>query len=263
MNNNKRVLITGGTGDLGKALTPMLQKAGYNVRITSRRPAPADKNLDFEWYQMDLISGEGMAEAMADVDIVIHAASSPFKDVQRVDVEGTRRLLEAGEKAGINHFVYISIVGIDKIPFSYYQAKLAAEKIIEQSNIPWSIQRATQFHSLVDIAMSGLTKLPLVTFLPFNFKIQPISTEEVASRLVEVVQNGPSGHLPDIAGPKVQRAAELAKTWLKASGKRRIMLPLPLFGKTAESFRKGLNTAPSNHYGQITFSEWINTKYSQ
>ncbi len=262
MNNDKRVLITGGTGDLGKALIPRLQKAGYAVRITSRRPAPADKNLDIEWYQVNLISGEGIAEAMANVDTVIHAASSPFKDVRQVDVEGTRRLLEASEKAGIDHFVYISIVGIDKIPFGYYQAKLAAEKIIEQSNVPWTIQRATQFHNLVDIVMSGLTKLPLVTFLPFNFKIQPISTEEVANRLIEIVQNGPSGHMPDIAGPKVQRAAELAKTWLKANGKRRIMLPLPLFGKTAEGFRQGLNTAPANHYGQITFSDWINEKYS-
>lgn len=262
MSNKNRVLITGGTGGLGQALVPRLQTAGYQVRITSRRPAPADKDPDIEWAQVNLLNGEGMAEALSGVHTVIHAASSPFKDVWEVDVEGTRRLIEAAETADIDHFLYISIVGIDKIPFNYYKAKLAAEKIIERSNIPWSILRATQFHSLVDMALEGLTKLPLITFLPFNFKIQPISTGEVADRMVEIVQMGPSGRLPDIAGPKVQRTAELAKAWLRARDKRRIMLPLPIPGETASGFRHGLNTAPSNPYGRVTFSQWLTQKYS-
>lgn len=262
MNKNNRVLITGGTGGLGQALTPRLQKAGYQVRITSRRPAPADKAPDLEWAQVNIISGEGMNAALEDVDSVIHAASSPFRNTQEVDVEGTRRVVEAAETAGIDHFIYISIVGVDKIPFSYYKAKWAAEKIVEQCAIPWSILRATQFHSLIDMALGGLSKLPLVTFLPFSFKFQLIDVGEVADRLVENVQAGPGGRLPDIGGPKVQRAAELAKIWLRARGQRRLMLPLPLFGKTAAAFKQGLNTTPSNRYGRITFSEWLNKIYS-
>jgi uncharacterized protein YbjT (DUF2867 family) len=259
--NTNRVLITGGTGGLGQALVPRLQKAGYKVRITSRRAAPANKDSEIEWAQVNLTTGEGMAEAMAGVHTIIHAASSPFKDRQQVDVEGTRRLLEAGEKAGIEHFIYISIVGVDKIPFGYYQAKWTAEKIIEESPVPWSILRATQFHTLMDIALEGLTKLPLVAFLPLNFKFQLIEIGEVADCLVESVKAGPSGRLPDIGGPKVQKAGDLAKAWLRAKGKRRLVLPLPLFGKTAKGFRQGLNTVPSNPYGRITFSEWLNQKY--
>ncbi len=260
--NQNRVLITGGTGELGQALIPRLQTAGYQVRITSRRPAPAEKTADVEWAQVDMVTGEGMAEAMAGVNTVIHAASSPFKDLQMVDVEGTGRLLEAGQRAGIDHFLYISIVGVDKIPYRYYQAKLAAEKVIEQSPVPWSILRATQFHSLIDMVLEGLTKLPLVAFLPLNFKFQVIDTGEVADCLVESVQAGPNGRLADIGGPQVFTAADLAKAWLKARGKRRLMLPLPLFGKTASGFKQGLNTVPENRFGRITFSEWLNRKYS-
>jgi uncharacterized protein YbjT (DUF2867 family) len=260
-NNIKRVLITGGTGDLGQALTPRLQTAGYQVRITSRRPAPADKDPAIEWAQVNFLTGEGMTEAVAGVHTIIHAASSPFKNVWEIDVEGTRRLVAAAETAGIEHFLYISIVGIDKIPYRYYEAKLAAEKIIEQSSVPWSILRATQFYNLIDMVLEGLTKLPLIAFVPFNLKIQPIETGEVADRMVASIEAGPGGHLPDIAGPKVQRTAELARAWLKARGRRRLMLPLPLFGKTATGFRQGLNTAPSNAYGRITFSEWLERKY--
>jgi uncharacterized protein YbjT (DUF2867 family) len=261
-NNNKRVLITGGSGGLGQALIPKLQKAGYRVRITSRRPAPANKTADIEWAQVNLLTGEGLDEAMTDVHTVIHAASSPFKNTQEVDIEGTRQLLAAAEKAAISHFLYISIVGVDKIPFGYYQAKFAAEKAIEQSAVHWSILRATQFHTLIDMTLEGLTRLPLIAFLPVNFKFQPIETDEVADRMVESVQAGPQGRLPDIAGPKVQQASDLAKAWLKVRGRKRLILPLPLFGKTAAGFKQGFNTAPSNPYGRITFNEWLSQKYA-
>lgn len=260
-NNTKRVLITGGTGDLGQALTPRLQTAGYQVRITSRGPAPAGKDPNLEWAQVNFLTGEGMAESVESVHTIIHAATSPFQNPQEVDVDGTRRLLETAAAAGVAHFIYISIVGIDKIGYSYYKYKLAAEKIIEQSSVPWSILRATQFHRLVDRAMEGFTKMPLVVFLPFNFKFQLLDTGEAADCLVESVKAGPGGRLPDIGGPKVQRAAELAKIWLRARGKRRLMLPLPLFGETAAAFRQGLNTVPSNPYGRITFSEWLEQTY--
>ncbi|MFZ0543925.1 MAG: hypothetical protein WAM60_00710 [Candidatus Promineifilaceae bacterium] len=107
-----------------------------------------------------------------------------------------------------------------------------------------------------------MARLPLVGFFPLHFKLQPIDTGEVADRLVECVQAGAGGHLPDIGGPKVHDSAELAKAWLKARGEQRLMVPVPLFGKTAAGFRQGFNTVPSNLYGQITFSEWLEQKYS-
>jgi uncharacterized protein YbjT (DUF2867 family) len=258
----KRVLITGGTGDLGQALVPRLQSAGYTVRITSRRSPPADKEPSIEWAQVNLVTGEGTAEAMTGVGTVIHAASSPFKDTYVVDVEGTRRLLAAAEKASVGHFLYISIVGIDHIPYKYYQSKLAAEKVIEESKgVPWSILRATQFHNLADMVLQGLAKFPIILFPLSDFQFQLIDTGEVAGRMVESIQAGPGQHLPDIGGPKVQRGSELARAWLKARKMRRLIVPLPLFGQVAAGFRQGLNTVPENPYGRITWAEWLQQKY--
>src|SRR3990172_11470166 len=110
-----RVLITGGTGVLGRELAPRLAQAGYTVRVMSRRAARAE-GVQTEWAQAQIETGEGLAGAVAGVDAIVHCASRPFRRTRGVDVEGTRRLLEAAKAASVSHFVYISIVGIDRIP---------------------------------------------------------------------------------------------------------------------------------------------------
>src|SRR3990172_1724379 len=142
-----RVLITGGPGVLGREVAPRLATAGYTVRVVSRRAAPAE-GAPTEWAQAQIETGEGLA--VAGVDVIVHCASSPFRRTRVVDVEGTRRLLEAAKAASVPHFVYISIVGIDRIPLPYYKAKLAAERLIEESGAPYSIQWAPQFFTLLD-----------------------------------------------------------------------------------------------------------------
>src|SRR3990170_5638680 len=144
-----RVLITGGTGVLGRELVPRLAAAGYSVRVVSRRAAPAE-GAPAEWARAQIATGEGLAEAVAGVDVIVHCASSPFRRTREVDVEGTRRLLERAREAGVAHFVYISIVGVDLIPLGYYKHKLAAERLIEESGVPYSILRAPQFFTLID-----------------------------------------------------------------------------------------------------------------
>src|SRR3990170_4557130 len=254
-----RVLITGGTGVLGRELVPRLAAAGYSVRVVSRRAAPAE-GAPTEWAQAQIETGEGLAEAVACVDVIVHCASSPFRRTREVDVEGTRRLLEVAKAAGVSHFLYISIVGIDRIPLPYYKAKLAAERLIEESAVPYSIQRAPQFHTLVDEVMRNLLRLP-IGFYPAGFKFQPIDPGEVAERIVQQVEAGPGGRLPDIAGPEVRSAGELARAWLKARGRRRLLLPLPLFGKVAGGFRAGYNCAPDSKYGRITWAEWLSRRH--
>src|SRR3990172_6438701 len=150
------ILVTGGSGGLGSELVPRLAAAGHTVRVLSRRPRPPSTNT--EWAQGDLATGEGLAEAVSGVDAVIHAATSPFRRTRQTDVEGTRRLLDAAGAAGEPHFFYISIVGIDRIPLPYYKAKLAAEKLVEESAIPYTILRATQFHSLIDRFLRPLAR---------------------------------------------------------------------------------------------------------
>ncbi|MDP2676024.1 MAG: NAD(P)H-binding protein [Dehalococcoidia bacterium] len=254
-----RVLITGGTGVLGRELVPRLAAAGHGVRVMSRRAAPAE-GAPAEWAQAQIGTGEGLAEAVAGVAVIVHAASSPFRRTREVDVEGTRRLLEAAKAAGVSHFVYISIVGIDRIPLPYYKHKLAAEKLIEESGVPYSVLRAPQFFTLMDEILGNLLRFPVGVY-PAGFKFQPIDPGEVAERIVQQAEAGPGGRLPEIAGPEVRSAVELARVWLKARGKRRLLVPLPLFGKVAGAYRAGYNCAPESKYGRITWAEWLSRRY--
>jgi len=198
---------------------------------------------------------------MQDVDVIVHAASSPFRHTQQIDVDGTRRLLERARASTVSHIVYISIVGIDRIPFPYYKYKLAAEELVQRSGIPWSILRATQFHYLLDLILQAATKFPLVTTLPTDLHFQSVAESEVAHRLHEIVQVGPGGRLPDMGGPEVHTMGELAQSWLSLRGMRQAVIPLWLPGKSAQGFRRGYNTCPQQTVGKITWAEWVQQKY--
>jgi uncharacterized protein YbjT (DUF2867 family) len=188
------------------------------------------------------------------MDVVIHLAA---KGTYTVDVEGTRRLVEAARAAQVSHLVFMSIVGIDRVPWAGGKAKLASEDRISHSGIPWSILRATQFHYGMDFLLNILTRLPLVALVPTDLQLQPVAEEEVAGRLVEIVQAGPSGRLPDMGGPQVYTSGELAQIWLRQRGIRRAILPLPLLGKTARALRQGGNTCPQQATGTISWEAWL------
>ena len=255
-----RVLITGGTGVLGSELLPRFVGAGYTVRVMSRRGSPPDADPGIEWAQAELQTGSGLAEAVSGADVIVHAASSPFRRTEAVDVAGTARLLEQARGAGVSHFMYISIVGIDRIPLGYYKRKLAAESRVEQSGVPWSTLRATQFHTLIDMQLRVLLRFPIV-LAPTDFRFQPIDPGDVADRLRECVAKGAAGHLPDLGGPEVNTLGELAQTWAEIRGLRRRVVRLPLPGKIAAGFRQGLNTTPEGKYGKITWTDWVRGRY--
>ena len=256
-----RVLITGGTGMLGRELRSRLLAKGYGVRIMSRRAPRSGEGAGVEWAQASLEKGVSLAEAVNGAEVVIHAASSPAN--RRVDVDGTARLLDQARAAGVHHFIYISIVGIDQIGYSYYQHKLAAERLIEASGLSWSILRATQFHYLVDKLLHMLTRLPLA-FIPAGWQFQSISAADVAEQLVAAVRQGPgkNGRLPDIGGPELLRLDDMARSWLTMRNMRRLIVPVPIPGKLSAGFRQGLNTVPHNPAGRTTWAAWLTARYA-
>lgn len=255
-----RVLITGGTGVLGSELVPRFVDAGYTVRVMSRRGPPPDADPKIEWARASLETGEGLAEAVAGADVIVHAASSPFRRTEAVDVQGTERLLGQARGVGVSHFLYVSIVGIDRIPLGYYKRKLAAEARVEQAGVPWSILRATQFHTLIDMQLRALLRFPL-GLVPTDFRFQPIDPGEVADRLAEYAAREPAGRLPDLGGPEVQTLGELARAWAEIRGLRRRIMRLPLPGNVAAGFRQGFNTTPEGKYGQVTWADWVSGRY--
>jgi len=228
----------------------------------SRKRQPPNILSTTEWAQADLETGQGIADAVTGIDVVVHAASSPFKHTRRIDVDGTRLLLEQALAAGVTHVIYISIVGVDRIQYAYYRAKLVAEALVQNSGLPWSLLRATQFHYLVDLFFQAVIKLPLVTLLPTDLQCQSIAEREVASRLCELVAAGPRGRLPDLGGPEVLTAGEMMYSWLKLRRLHRRVLPLHVPGTVAQGFRCGYNTCPDQSvHGRITWTEWVQSKY--
>jgi uncharacterized protein YbjT (DUF2867 family) len=134
------VLVTGATGRLGQRLLGPLQAAGHSVRQMSRRGTGPGG------VRGDLATGFDLRTAVAGAELVVHAASDPRGDPWQVDVAGTRRLVEAVDRDRLRHLVYISIVGVDKIPYGYYRAKFAAEQVLLASGLPVTLLRVTQFH---------------------------------------------------------------------------------------------------------------------
>ncbi|WP_254831360.1 SDR family oxidoreductase [Haloglomus salinum] len=257
MSQPHRTLVTGGTGTLGQTLVPRLQEAGHTVRATSRSARSGD---DVEWAQMDLADGTGIRDAVAGVDVIIHTASDPLGDTEAVDIEGTKRLLDAAAEAGVSNFVYISIVGIENIPYSYYEAELEAERAIESSDVPSTILRATQFHPFVDEMLGMVTRLP-VWLLPTEMRIQPVDTGVVADRLVELATTEASGRPDPVGGPEVRTVGDLATAYREARGSWRPVVRLPIPTATFARFREGAATCPDHAVGSVTWEEWLETEY--
>jgi uncharacterized protein YbjT (DUF2867 family) len=246
------ILVTGGTGTLGRQVVPRLRSAGHDVRVLSRHPRPAAGGV--ELVAGDLGTGEGVQAAVEGTEIIMHLASSI-----RGDEAKARQLVEAAARAGTRHLVFISVVGADKI--GYFASKLAAEQVIAGSGLPWTTLRATQFHDLVLLIVRQLAKLPVVP-VPAGWRVQPIDPGEVADRLVELALDRPAGLVPDLGGPRIYELAELARSYLRARGRHRPILPVPLPGRAARAYRAGANLAPDRAVGRRTWEEFLAERVS-
>jgi uncharacterized protein YbjT (DUF2867 family) len=140
--------------------------------------------------------------------------------------------------------------------FGYFASKRAAEKVVEDSGLPWTTLRATQFHDLILTVAQQMGKLPVVP-IPAGFRFQPVDADEVAARLVELSLGEPSGLVPDMGGPRVYGAADLLRAYLRATKRRRPIVPVWLPGKAARAFRDGANLAPEQAVGHRTWEEFL------
>jgi uncharacterized protein YbjT (DUF2867 family) len=236
------VLLTGGTGRLGRHVAAALRSRSIDPRILSRRPGDGH-------VVADLATGDGLAAALEGVDTVLHLATSRSKDIAQ-----TRRLLDAmaGSPA---HLIFISIVGVDRIPYGYYRDKVASEKAIEASGLPHTIIRVTQFHGFVNEVLEAQRRLPVTVILPVS--AQTIHMPEVAERLADLVQAGPSGRVADLGGPEQLTLREYARQWQAARGVRRPILALRIPGKAMAAFRAGHHMSGLPGAGRVTYREFL------
>jgi uncharacterized protein YbjT (DUF2867 family) len=242
-----RVLVTGGTGTLGRAVVPALRDRGFDVRILSRRAESEPGRV-----VGDLTTAAGLDRALTGVDLVVHAATANGRE----DVTQTRNLL-AAMHAG-QHILATSIVGIDRIPLPYYRAKLEVERQIEASPIPSTIQRATQFHDLVARIFGMQRRLPVL--VAPDFRVQPIDVRDVAARLADLAAAPPLGRAEDLGGPAVREFRELADAWRSARDSRQRIVPLRVPGKIFAGYRSGAHLTPEHADGRISFEEYLATR---
>ena len=268
--NDSPIVVTGGTGTLGRLVVAGLLEAGRNVRVLSRgiRVVPDEftgSGRGVDLMTADLASGDGVDDAVRGAEIIVHLAGTA-----KGDEDKALHLVDAASRSGAKHLVYISVVGDERIPvvsgidramFGYFASKLAAERAIADSGVPWTTLHATQLYDLTLVTVQALAKLPVIP-VPGGFKFQPIDGREVADRLVGLALGAPAGLVPDMAGPRVYPMAELVRSYLRAVGKRRLLIPVWIPGGAARAIREGANLAPDRAVGRVTWEEFLAARVS-
>jgi uncharacterized protein YbjT (DUF2867 family) len=203
-----KVVVMGGSGLIGKKLVARLRERGHDAASAS--PSSG----------VNAVSGEGLADALVDTDVVVDVTNSPsFEDAAVMEFfdKSTRNLLAAEANAGVGHHVALSIVGADDIPDSgYMRAKVAQEKLIQSSGLPYSILRATQFFEFIGPIIAQFPADGQTVRAPSAF-IQPILSDDVADALADIAVAAPANGIIDLAGPERFRFDDISRHFLSVT----------------------------------------------
>jgi len=211
---------------------------------------------------VDLVAGTGLADALAGADAVIDVAAQQAQSGAKSRAffgAVTRNLLAAEVATGVRHHVALSIIGATRAPHGYYAGKALQEQLVEAAEVPWTLLRTTQFFEFPEQMLHHTTFGP-VAMIPAA-RSQPIAAREVAHRLIELATDAPAGHARDLAGPREERLADLARRWLAASGRTTRVVELPMPGGFGRALRDGtvLPAPGAADLASETFDEWLAT----
>lgn len=242
-----RIAVAGGTGVVGRHTVDAVRAGGHEAVVLSRS------------HGVDLVTGRGLDAGLDGADAVIDVASiETLKASAAIEffTAATGNLVSAAGDAGVGHVVLLSIVGIDRIPYDYYAGKVAQEKVVQASRVPWTILRATQFHEFAE-QMFERAKLGPLHLAP-NARTQPVSAREVGERLAALAAEGPQGRVRDLAGPREERLADMIRAFARREGYRGWIPALNVPGPQMAGMRAGLALpGPDADLGRQTFAEWL------
>jgi len=253
-NERSKIVVIGGTGLIGSKVVTKLGERGYEVVAASPNSG------------VNTLTGAGLAEVLEGASVVIDVSNSPsFEDAAVMEFfqTSTRNLLSYEAAAGVGHHVALSVVGSDRLPDSgYLRAKVAQEKLIKESSIPYSIVRATQFFEflkrIADSATEGNTvRLPSVGF-------QPLAADDVASVVAEVAIGSPLNGTVEVAGPEQFRFDEFISRGLSARKDLREVIADPharYFG--TELSERSLVPSDGALLGETRFEDWLGQSAGQ
>ncbi|MFE3151432.1 SDR family oxidoreductase [Streptomyces sp. NPDC059218] len=240
-----KVAVIGGTGLIGSQVVKKLNAAGHEA-------VPHAQSTG-----VDVISGQGLDEAVAGADVVVNLTNSPtFDEASPAFFRASMdNLLAAAGRGGVGHFVVLSIVGTDRVPeLDYYRAKALQEDILAAGPIPYSIVRATQFMEFIDAVMSWTTDGDTVR-LPAT-PIQPIAAEDVADAVAEVAAGAPLNGIRNIGGPEVFGLDELGRITLSRKGDGRTVVTDPTAGMFA-AVKGDVLTDKNAHLAPTHYADWL------
>ncbi|MFE2972674.1 SDR family oxidoreductase [Streptomyces sp. NPDC059340] len=240
-----KIAVIGGTGLIGSQVVKNLTAAGYEAVPHSQSTG------------VDVISGQGLDEAVAGAEVVVNLTNSPTFDEASPTFFQTSmdNLLAAARKAGVGHFVILSIVGTDQVPeLDYYRAKTLQENILAAGPIPYSIVRATQFMDFMDAVLSWTADDSTVR-LPAT-PIQPIASKDVADAVADVAAGAPLNGIHNIAGPDIFTLDELGRITLSHKGDHRTVVTDPTAGMFAV-VKGDVLTDKDAHLAPIRYTDWL------
>jgi uncharacterized protein YbjT (DUF2867 family) len=242
-----KIVVIGGSGLIGKKLIPLLKERGHEA--VSASPSSG----------VNTLTGEGLAETLADAQVVVDVSNSPsWADdaVMEFFDTSTRNLLAAEAAAGVGHHIALSVVGADRMLDSgYMRAKVNQEKLIEAGGVPYSIVRATQFFEFVDAVLSWTADENTVR-LPAT-PVQPMASADVAQAVAEVSVGAPLQGTRNVAGPEVFTLDELGKITLAARGDHRTVVTDPTAGMFAAAPGNALIAPDGAVIAKTTYREWL------
>ncbi|MER6733247.1 SDR family oxidoreductase [Streptomyces puniciscabiei] len=238
--------VVGGTGLIGSRVVENLNAAGHQAVPHSLSTG------------VDIITGEGLDAAVAGADVVVNLTNSPTFDDASLAFFRTSmdNLLAASEKAGVGHFVILSIVGVDQVPeLDYYRAKVLQEDILKAGPVPYSIVRATQFMEFMDATLAMTAEGDTVR-LP-RTPIQPIAAADVAGIVAEVAAGSPLNGAIDIAGPDVYALDELGRLTLTAKGDARSVVTDDSAGMFAAVHGDAITAPNGARIAPTHYTDWL------
>lgn len=252
------VLVAGGTGTAGGAAVAELAGRGHTVRVLTRRVPPELPSCAVH-TPGDLMTGAGLADALAGVDVVVSAVDGRTKATRPVFTDGARNLVAAAGTAGVRRAVLLSIVGVDRLSFSYYAAIAEQERIWAASDVDTTIVRSTQFHTLLSAVFAGAARFGVLPAVR-GARFQPIAPADVGRALADAALADATAGRVEVGGPEVASMRDLARAWKRVTGSRALVLGLPIPGPPGRFLREGRNLTPENRYGTVTFEHWLTEK---
>ncbi|MQW78151.1 3-beta hydroxysteroid dehydrogenase [Nocardioides sp. dk4132] len=241
------IAVAGSTGVVGRHVVEVAGERGHQVVELARA------------HGVDLTTGAGLAARLDGAGAVVDVTS--VRTQRRSQAEAffgavTRTLLDAEQAAGVGHHVALSIVGVDDVASGYYQGKQLQERLVTAAPVGWSLLRATQFHEFAEQVL-GFAPLGPISLVP-QMLSQPVAAVEVAQALVDLVEAGPSGRVPDLAGPERLSMVDLARRVSQARGLGRRVVGVPVPGAGGRAMRSGvLCPTGDGPRGTTTFADWL------